>query len=91
MRKLFFMVAVVLALGGCKSRCRQLSEKLCDCAATSTDKTACLTRASTQEQNNPPNETDEQTCGALLDSCNCRLIDTPQGKVNCGLARPFGN
>lgn len=93
MRKLTVIVIAVsaaLTLSGCKSKCRQLSEKLCDCTSTTTDKTACLTAASTNESNNPPSEAAEATCAGLLDGCDCRLIDTALGKVKCGLARPFG-
>jgi hypothetical protein len=90
MRKLLFIVVAALALTGCKSKCRQLSEKLCDCALNNTDKTSCLTRASTLENSSYPTDADEAACAPLLDGCDCRLIDTPEGKVKCGLARPFG-
>lgn len=80
---------VLLALApGCKSNCRQLSEKLCDCSINSVDRNSCLTRVSSNESNTTLTAADNERCGALLTACDCRLIDTAQGKVNCGLAWP---
>ncbi len=92
MKRLLVVVVAALALGGltgCKSKCRQLSEKLCDCALNSVDKDTCLRRASNNESNNPPTDDDEKTCDRLLKGCDCRLIDTTQGKIGCGLALPL--
>lgn len=88
MRTFLLAALAALALTGCKTKCRQLSEKLCDCAINTAERDNCLRRASNAESINPPSETDEGYCGGLLESCDCRLIDTPTGKVNCGLARP---
>lgn len=81
------LAALLLLASGCKGQCRQLSEKLCDCSANTTTRTSCLQNAATREGSYPPTAEDEAACQALLDTCDCRLIDTPQGKVNCGLAR----
>jgi hypothetical protein len=92
MTRLAVVLSVVVAVvAGCKSPCRQLSEKLCDCALNTADKNSCLQAASSQESTNPPSETANTYCKGLLDAntCDCRLTDTPQGKVNCGLARPL--
>ena len=67
--------------------CRQLSERLCECALNSTDKSACVQRAGNSEGQNPPSPTQDQHCKDLLPTCDCRLIDTPAGKIRCGLAR----
>ena len=80
------LLAFVVLISGCKSHCRLLSEKLCDCTTTTTEKTACLSRAATQEGTFPPTADDEVTCTALVDTCDCRLVDTPSGKERCGLA-----
>ncbi len=82
-----FVLLTALLLAGCKGQCRQLSERLCDCALNSSEKTACLSRASNSEGVNPPTEADEANCKTMLNSCDCRLINTPDGKVRCGLAR----
>lgn len=90
MRALLLLFVVVASLAGCKSSCRQLSEKMCDCSLSSSERTACLTNASAKESNiSALTPADEATCAALLPKCDCHLIDTPQGKANCGLARPL--
>lgn len=83
----FFAVAALLCLSGCKGSCRQLSEKLCECSANSTEKTACLQRAANEESRIAVQPADEARCEELLDGCDCRLVDTPEGKQRCGLAR----
>lgn len=75
-----------LALG-CKGQCRQLSEKLCECLPTSADRDACLRKASSEEGRVQPTPENEATCAALLPTCDCHAIDTPEGKRACGLAR----
>ena len=82
---LLAFTSLLLVTSGCKSQCRILSEKLCDCTVNSTDKTACLQLASQQETNFPPSVEQEAVCKSLED-CDCRLIDTPSGKERCGLA-----
>ena len=88
---LIFIAALTLA--GCKSACRQLSEQLCNCAVNSVERDACLRSASSAEGSNPPSNADETFCLGLLrpadgsPGCDCRLIDTKQGKIRCGLAR----
>ncbi|MBX7096462.1 MAG: hypothetical protein K1X89_02010 [Myxococcaceae bacterium] len=88
MRLLVVAAFSLLALTGCKSPCRRLSEKLCDCSVNSLAKTDCLQRVGNAEAANPPTAADDATCTALYEGCDCRLIDTPEGKVRCGLARP---
>ena len=78
--------SLLLVTSGCKSQCRLLSEKLCDCTTNTTDKTSCLSRAATQEANNPPTAENEDTCEALAPNCDCRLVDTQAGKERCGIA-----
>ncbi len=85
---LVLMLAALTVLGGCKSSCRQLSERLCDCAGNSNDKNNCLTLASTKESNHPPTDENNAYCAELLPQCDCRLIDTTPGKIRCGLAYP---
>lgn len=86
-RLLPVLLVVAAAVSGCKGPCRQLSEKLCDCAANTTLRTACLTRASNNDSNALPTEEDALRCKALIPGCDCRLIETPAGKVACGLSR----
>jgi hypothetical protein len=89
MRRAFTIAIAVCALAGCKSDCRKLSEKLCDCTTNTTDRTVCMQSASLKETYSPPSDADNATCRALYDGCDCHLISTPRGKVQCGMARPY--
>ncbi len=79
--------SALLLSSSCKSGCRQLTEKLCDCAPTTADRNACLTQAASVDANTPTSNEDNAVCSELYPQCDCRLIDTAQGKVRCGLAR----
>lgn len=85
--RLAVLLAAVFAFAGCKSTCRQLSEKMCDCSNNTSERTACLQRVANVESLFPPTAEDEATCEGLVDLCDCRLIDTPEGKERCGFAR----
>lgn len=87
MRLILVLATLSLGLTGCKSACRQLSEKLCECSINSTEKTACGQRAANSEGVNPPTPAQDQHCKELQQQCDCRLIDTPEGKLKCGLSR----
>jgi hypothetical protein len=79
--------AFVILSAGCKTSCRQLSEKLCDCTLSATERTSCLQAAANKETSSIViTAEDEATCQSLLDQCDCRLIDTPAGKQRCGFA-----
>jgi hypothetical protein len=92
MRVFWFLSVCSIVLWGCKSNCRILSESLCDCAPNSNARTSCLQRVASNETNMPGSAEDEVVCEALLpgkpNGCDCRLIDTPAGKMRCGLAQP---
>ncbi|MBI3181697.1 MAG: hypothetical protein HYZ28_06105 [Myxococcales bacterium] len=77
----------LLGLAGCRGSCRQLSEKLCECAANSAEKDGCLRRASQQEGTVALTPAQEEKCAELLPKCDCHAIGTAQGKKDCGLAR----
>lgn len=81
------LLVAPLLLVGCKGQCRQLSEKLCECAATTLERDDCLRRASTEEARAMPTAEQEAFCAELLPKCDCHAIDTAEGKRNCGLAR----
>lgn len=84
---LLFLVTLGLGLSGCKGSCRQLSEKLCECAINSTEKAACVARAGSSEGSNPPSDAAAAFCQEHLQQCDCRLINTPEGKLRCGLSK----
>src|SRR5262244_3172528 len=83
----FVVLSSGILLAGCKGNCRKLSEKLCDCSANNTAKDQCLQRAAQEDGRVGPTPADDALCGQLLQVCDCHIIDTVQGKVNCGLAR----
>jgi hypothetical protein len=86
MRILLLLVAC-FGLAGCKSQCRQLSERLCECALNTNERSNCISRAANAEGGNPPSPAQEDYCRAQLPQCNCHLIETAEGKQRCGLAR----
>jgi len=89
-RRFVFVGAALLPLLlslGCKGSCRQLSEKLCECQVTASARTACLQRVASEDTRIGPKPEDEAVCAGLLSGCDCHQIDTPEGKVACGLAR----
>lgn len=88
MKPLLLVLVLAAALAsGCKSACRQLSEKMCDCQSSSFDRNTCLQRAATSESSVMPSDADNQRCAELVDVCDCRLVGTPAGKAKCGFAR----
>jgi len=82
------LIMVLLVLAGCKGPCRKLSEKLCECEEHKPAKEYCQQRVADKESLYPPTDAEEAGCKLLLDGCNCKEIDTAEGKVACGLARP---
>jgi len=91
MSRYFLWVSVlgVLLFGAaCKGDCRKLAEKLCTCATNTTDRNLCLQRAATEQGRVGTTPADEQVCAGLYDGCDCHTVNTPQGKVACGIARP---
>lgn len=88
MRAVLLIASIAAALSlGCKSPCRQLTEKLCECAENTTVKQQCLQSAQQREGNYEVSDADQKVCESLLDKCDCNQIDTAEGKRNCGLAR----
>lgn len=87
-RLLALLLASALLLTGCKGQCHALADKLCECtAANNFERQQCLGRNGELSRTARPTAEEEAQCGKLLESCNCDLIDTPQGKQACGLAR----
>src|SRR5690349_9330039 len=88
-RTALFLALTTLSLGGagCKGNCRILSEKLCQCAPSSTDRDACVRRAANEESRLTPSPEQEETCKALIAGCDCNNTGSLEGKRACGLAR----
>ena len=92
MRFIALSIALLaLGLTGCPGKCRQLSERLCACATTTSAREDCKRRAASADGLYRPTADQEAFCATKLeaveDGCDCRNIDTPAGKVACGLAR----
>ncbi len=85
--RLVLLLTLCLGLVGCKSQCRLLSEKLCDCSLNSNERSNCAALAASREGSNPATAEQENYCREKLATCDCRLIGTAAGKVRCGLAR----
>ena len=86
--RLLIPLCLVLALlAGCKGPCRQLSEKLCECAENTYQREACLRRVSSESSRVQVTPQDEQRCEELLPGCDCHATDAAEGKRACGLAR----
>jgi hypothetical protein len=80
---------LALALSaGCKSNCRRLSEKLCDCLDTTVAQDSCKRVAANEESRVGVTAEQDQQCAAYLELCACNILDAPDGKEKCGLARP---
>jgi hypothetical protein len=91
MRRLLLTAAVLCAslsgLTACKGACRELSEKLCECALNSVEKQNCQQRARDEESRVEPTAENEAVCEERIAGCDCRVIETEEGKKACGLAR----
>ena len=87
MRSLAALLLLSFLASGCKSACRTLAEKLCDCALTSVERDGCLRTAQQEDSRVSPSPQDNITCQQLYPGCDCHTINTAAGKVACGLAR----
>ncbi len=88
------LFSALLALVGCKSPCRELSERLCDCEEPFR-RDECIQAVAQREQNVEPSDEDLNACEQRLETCNidpdkretCDFLQTEEGKNACGLAR----
>ncbi len=71
---------------GCGNPCRDLASKICSCLPDDGTRAACNTRARQQESIYTVGKEDQQLCQQKLDSCDCTMLNTPEGRVNCGIA-----
>jgi len=81
-----FLFAVASA--GCKNPCVELAEKLCACESTTSNEDQCNATASNEASKIELTDDDEARCEERVDKGDCNQLDTAEGKVNCGLARP---
>ncbi|OJT22156.1 hypothetical protein BO221_23750 [Archangium sp. Cb G35] len=84
----------LLALAGCKSPCRELSDRLCECVEAFR-RDECIQLAADRERSIDTTDEDLALCEERLDTCTvnrndrttCDLLLTDEGKAACGLAR----
>ena len=82
-----------LLASGCKNKCLELAQMICECQPTTTERDTCNQQASDQGSKVQVSPTDEQRCADLMsapppNNCDCHALDTPEGKLRCGMARP---
>ncbi len=88
------LFSALLALAGCKSPCRELSERLCDCLEQF-QQDVCVQQVADRERSIEPTDADLAACEERLDTCTidpndrttCDILLTDEGKRACGLAR----
>ena len=87
-------VSALLSLAGCKSPCRELSERFCDCLDPY-QRTDCITAVAARQRNIEPSDEELQACEERLSTCTikandrttCDILQTDEGKQACGLSR----
>ena len=83
--------ACVLSLSltaGCGDACRSLAAQICVCLPDDGSRAGCNQRAKEAEATFKLRPEDEKFCQQQIDShaCDCNKLNTPEGKVGCGLA-----
>ena len=89
----------VLALAACKSPCRELSERVCECRESRFERELCRQNASTNEGRLEPGPDAEAVCEQRLAECPdpaegnrtelCEELEkSPERKAACGLTSP---
>lgn len=88
------LASALLALTGCKSPCRELSELRCACTEPFL-RESCIRAVATDEANVEPTGEEFALCEQKLRTCpinpedpsTCEALETDEGKRACGLAR----
>ncbi len=83
--------ACVLSLSlaaACGDACRTLAAQICVCLPDDGSRAACNERAKEAEATFKVRPEDQAFCQKQLDThaCDCNQLNTPEGKVGCGLA-----
>jgi hypothetical protein len=79
-----------LVVQGCGDACLNLASQICSCLPDDGTRANCNTQAKNQASNFPISAADDAYCQKKLDNnvCDCTQINTPQGKLDCGVAYP---
>jgi len=65
---LSLLFSALLALAGCKSPCRELSERLCDCLEQF-QRATCVQQVAERERSIEPTDAELDACEQRLDEC----------------------
>jgi len=89
------LAASLLTLGlaaGCRDACLALAQQVCSCQPDQSSVDACNTRAQESKAIFPERSMDQNYCQGQLDAhaCDCMKLDTPEGRVACGVAYTWG-
>jgi hypothetical protein len=92
-RKVLRLLVSVLSLplvAGCKTPCLDLANEICSCQPDTTSQSNCQTNAQNAQATFTVRGEDDAYCQQKLDEgvCDCNRLNTPEGRVNCGLAYP---
>ena len=94
------LASSLFVLAGCKTQCRVLSERLCECLPP-VEREDCMALAASEERRLEPTPEQEDVCEGYLSTCLpkveqlegqaredvCQALETQEGKQACGLAR----
>jgi len=86
-RALLTSLLAAVSLAACANPCITLAEKVCECEPLSSQVEDCKQAVNEEQVRTETTSEDEDRCEALLDSCTCEGLTTPEGKQACGLAR----
>ncbi len=87
-------IAFLALAQGCSTPCQDLAYRICGCLLQGPARNTCQAQVQAQLKVAPkPDSNDEAFCESKLATCQtsqdtCDLLNTCQGKVNCGLAYP---
>ena len=96
------VLAASLAAAGCTNPCQELGDRICNCLPVGSARNSCQNDVKNRVNAARPSSAQTSYCSGLLDTCPdpgttwtasapppaCAMLDTCQGKVNCGLAFP---
>ena len=73
---------------GCGDACLSLAQQICRCQLDQASVDGCNQRAQQAKAIFPERKADQTFCQHQLDTnaCDCTKLDTPEGRVGCGLA-----
>lgn len=95
MRFLLTTAALACALfaSACSSECQELGERLCNCTAVGTTKSACERRVQNEIERLNPDSSANEVCAQKLETCRvrediefCDWLDGRCGKAACGMS-----